>query len=116
MKTTQCGLPGLVTIAIAELMAASGFAAEAQDSLEEVIVTAQRRAENLQTVPISVSAIQGAELERLQISTTSELSEFTPSLHIYAETVGSEFYTIRGIGRTSEDLSADPGVAVFINE
>ena len=116
MKKIISGLPVLAVIVIAELIATSGFAAEAEDTLQEVIITAQRRAENLQTVPISVSAIQGSELERLQISTTSALSQFTPSLHIYAETIGSEFYTIRGIGRTSEDLSADPGVAVFLND
>jgi len=75
------------------------------------VVTAQRRQENLQTVPVSVTALSGSTLEQLQVSTTAELSQFTPSLHIYSEDIGSEFYTIRGIGRTSEDLSADPGVA-----
>jgi len=80
------------------------------------VVTAQRRQENLQTVPVSVTALSGSTLEQLQVSTTAELSQFTPSLHIYSEDIGSEFYTIRGIGRTSEDLSADPGVAVFLND
>jgi iron complex outermembrane receptor protein len=106
----------LAATAILVVACAGAQAAESADSLEEVIVTAQRRAENLQTVPISVSALQGGELARLQIATPSELSQFTPSLHIYAEDIGSEFYTIRGIGRTSEDLSADPGVAVFLND
>ncbi len=96
---------------------AGDHARAATDSggLEEIVVTAQRRAENLQTVPISVTAIAGTDLANLQINTPAELSQFTPSLHIYAEDIGSEFYTIRGIGRTSEDLSADPGVAVFLN-
>lgn len=91
-------------------------AAEGNEPLDEVVVTAQRRQENLQTVPVSVTALSGSTLEQLQVSTTAELSQFTPSLHIYSEDIGSEFYTIRGIGRTSEDLSADPGVAVFLND
>jgi iron complex outermembrane recepter protein len=106
----------LTSVALITLALTSVYAAETEDSLEEVVITAQRRAENLQTVPISVSAIQGAELERLQITNPSDLSQFTPSLHIYAENIGSEFFTVRGIGRTSDDLSADPGVAVFLND
>ncbi|MBL8630402.1 MAG: TonB-dependent receptor [Rhodospirillaceae bacterium] len=84
--------------------------------LEEIVVTAMRREENLNTVPVSITAIDGKTLETLNIGSTEGLSQFTPSLHIYAEAVGSEKYTIRGIGRTSEDLSADPGVAIFLNE
>src|SRR4030081_304234 len=106
----------LTAVAFTTLALTRVNAAETENSLEEVVVTAQRRAENLQTVPISVSAIQGTELERLQITNPSELSQFTPSLHIYAENIGSEFFTVRGIGRTSDDLSADPGVAVFLND
>lgn len=106
----------MLSMAVLGWVPAGALAAAPADSLAEVIVTAQRRAENLQTVPISVSAIVSAELKRLQVTTTAALSQFIPSLHIYAEDIGSEFYTIRGIGRTSEDLSADPGVAVFLNE
>lgn len=84
--------------------------------LDEIVVTAQRRAENLQTVPLSVTVLGGKLIQDLQISTTEGLAQFTPSLYIYAEAVGSERYTIRGLGRTTEDLSADPGVAVFLND
>lgn len=84
--------------------------------LEEVVVTSQRREENLQSVPLSITALSGDMVDKLQIATTEGLSQFTPSLYIYAEAVGSERYTIRGLGRTTEDLSADPGVAVFLND
>jgi iron complex outermembrane recepter protein len=107
-------LPAIAVLIVANDRLA--VAAEAAGGgLQEVVVTAQRRPEDLQTVPVSVTAISGEALEQLQISTTAQLSQFTPSLHIYSEDIGSEFYTIRGIGRTSEDLSADPGVAVFLN-
>lgn len=86
------------------------------DGFNEIVVTAMRREEKLSTVPASITALDGSTLETLNIGTTEALSQFTPSLHIYAEAVGSEKYTIRGIGRTSEDLSADPGVAIFLNE
>ncbi len=100
-------------------MAQERDAAQVDNSaLQEVVVTAQRRgrAENVQNVPISISAYSAETLERLQIKNVEELSQFTPSLHVYVESVGSAFYTIRGLGRTTEDLSADPGVAVFLND
>ena len=108
----------LRSAAIAALLAGSAeaIAVETTASLEEVVVTAQRRQENLEIVPVAVTAIGAAEIEQLQITTPEQLSQFTPSLHIYSEDIGSEFYTIRGIGRTSGDLSADPGVAVFLND
>jgi len=109
-----------ITGSLLALLAGAGstpvIAAESVAALEEIVVTAQRRKENLQTVPVSVTALAGTLLNELQVATTAELSQFTPSLHVYSEAVGSEFYTIRGIGRTSEDLSADPGVAVFLND
>ena len=96
--------------------AGAGNAAAANGDSADIVVTAMRREERLSTVPASITALDGASLEKLNIQTTEALSQFTPSLHIYAEAVGSEKYTIRGIGRTSEDLSADPGVAIFLNE
>jgi iron complex outermembrane receptor protein len=112
MTGTGAGLFGLA-IALGAGIAA---AADRSVTLDEIVVTAQRRQENVQTVPVSVTALSGDSIKDLQIATTAELSQFTPSLHIYAEDIGSEFYTIRGIGRTSEDLSSDPGVAVFLND
>lgn len=99
----------------------AGDAASASQSAQDegsgdIVVTAMRREEKLSTVPASITALDGAAIEKLNIETTEGLSQVTPSLHIYAEAVGSEKYTIRGIGRTSEDLSADPGVAIFLNE
>ncbi|HPE31865.1 MAG TPA: TonB-dependent receptor, partial [Parvularculaceae bacterium] len=90
--------------------------ADRGEALDTVVVTAMRREENLAKVPASITALNGITLEKLDIDTTEDLSQYTPSLHIYAEAVGSEKYTIRGIGRTSEDLSADPGVALFLND
>ncbi|MCB2107132.1 MAG: TonB-dependent receptor [Rhodobacteraceae bacterium] len=106
----------LLLSGVAMSLALPASAQQGGMALEEIVVTAQRREQNLSDVPISITAMEGRMLERLNIATTEGLSQFTPSLHIYAEAVGSEKYTIRGIGRTSEDLSADPGVAVFLND
>ncbi|MBL4589101.1 MAG: TonB-dependent receptor plug domain-containing protein, partial [Alphaproteobacteria bacterium] len=85
-------------------------------SIDEITVTAERRSSSIQKVPISITAMQGDTLSNLQIGSTEDLSQYTPGLHIFAESTGSEFYTIRGIGRTNEDLSSDSGVAVFLDD
>ncbi len=89
---------------------------EEGEVLEEIVVTAQRREAVLQQVPIAITALQGDFLRQEQVFTTEDLSLYTPSLHIFAEATNSEFYTIRGIGRTNEDIGSDSGVAVFIDD
>jgi iron complex outermembrane receptor protein len=65
--------------------------------LEEVIVTAQKRAENLQDVPISVSAIAGEKIQDATILNFAALADFVPSLHIAEASVNTNIY-MRGIG------------------
>jgi len=89
---------------------------EASLEIEEVVVTAQRREETLQDVPIAVTALSGDFLQQQQVFSVESLSLYTPSLHIFAEAVNSEFYTIRGVGRANEDIGSDSGVAVFIDD
>tara|TARA_R110002096_G_scaffold20690_5_gene67957 strand:- start:3066 stop:5315 length:2250 start_codon:yes stop_codon:yes gene_type:complete len=89
---------------------------DAANALEEIVVSAQRREQSLVDVPIAITALSGEFLEQQQVFTAEQLSSYTPSLHIFAEAVNTEFYTIRGIGRANEDLGSDSGVAMFIND
>lgn len=85
--------------------------------LEELVVTAQRRAEDVQDVPISLVAVSGASLERSGVRTTDDLQRMAPGLTI--ATVGSGFvsYTyIRGGGTNQVDTGSDPSVAYFVDE
>src|SRR5260370_30427345 len=54
--------------------------ATSEGSLEEIVVTAQRRSENLQNVPVAVTAISAAQLAATGISTSQDLSLVTPGL------------------------------------
>lgn len=69
----------------------------AQAMLEEVVVTARKRAESLHDVPISVSVTSGEKLERMGIGGLEELSAYTPNVHI-SENATQQSVTIRGIG------------------
>ena len=80
--------------AITAFVAATPVAAQ---QLEEVIVTAQKRAENLQDVPISVSTVSGEKIADNTIVNFAALADFVPSLHIADAPVNTNIY-MRGIG------------------
>ena len=77
MSVVQKRLP--LAAAVATLVFSGQVGAQA---LEEVIVTAQKRAENLQDVPISVTAMAGEKIQDNTIMNFSALADFVPSLHI----------------------------------
>ncbi len=81
--------------------------------LEEVVVTAQKRAENNQDVPISVTAFSEDTLDALGITDPQDLQRFTPGL-TYNTAVGFSIIYMRGIG-SDAFLMADPSVALYID-
>lgn len=101
-------------IAIAQDAAVAG---EADEGLETITVTAQRRAQDSQDVPISLIAVSGDQLLSSGVNTLDTLQRYAPGLTI--STVGSGFvsYTyVRGGGTNQIDAGSDPSVAYFIDE
>ncbi len=82
---------------------------KAQAPIETIVVTARKRSEELQTVPVAVSAFTGDTLKRANIENAADLQFSVPS----AILVGGDTFTIRGIGNGS--LGGDAGVGVFLN-
>lgn len=83
-----------VGIAGANSAAADGRSSMA---LEEVVVTAQKRAEGLQDVPISIAAVSGDKIRSAGMSKLQDLSASVPTLHV-GEATGTDQMYIRGIG------------------
>ena len=74
---------GISACAFAIIWPAASFAENqttSEGSLEEIVVTAQRRSENLQNVPVAVTAISAAQLAATGINTSQDLSLVTPGL------------------------------------
>jgi iron complex outermembrane receptor protein len=89
-------------------------------NLEEVVVTARKREENLQQTPISVAAFSAAALEARQITNIADLGKFTPNLSFEqgANVSGASFAVttfIRGVGQTDFNLTIDPGVGLYVD-
>jgi len=88
------------------------------DALAEVTVTAQRRAENLQNVPISVTNFTPAQLATQQIVTTQDLEREVPNMFA-ANNVGqasANVYYIRGLGQTQTFPTFEPQVGTYVDD
>jgi iron complex outermembrane receptor protein len=79
----------------------------------EIVVTAQRRSQRLQDVPVSVSVATGATLERANITNLEGVAIRTPNVRISSAPV-SDFINIRGIG-SSLNLGFEQSVATFVD-
>lgn len=84
------------------------------EALQEVIVTAQHRMENLQDVPISAQVIGGQVLSEQNLNSLTELSHTVPSVHVGAVGRSTELY-IRGIG-SGPNQFFDQSVGLFIDD
>jgi len=87
-----------------------------QYALEEVFVSAQRRTESLQVVPISVTAISGDRIREGGIMNIADVALETPNFTFTQFNVGEPQYYIRGIGNTNDSAGSDPAVATFIDD
>ncbi len=89
----------------------------ANDGVADIIVTAQKRSESVQKVPIAITAVSGATLLRAGVTSTDALQNLAPGLNIAAVGSGFVSYTyVRGGGTNQVDIGADPSVAYFIDE
>lgn len=82
--------------------------------LEDVVVTAQRRSERLQNVPIAISAATAEKLENAGITSTQALTLVTPGLTI-PQTSGYAQPRIRGVGSSVNGPGFEPPVATYID-
>lgn len=91
---------------------------EPSGALEEVTVTAQRRAESLQDVPIAVSAFTAAQLEERQVGSTIDLVKMVPNLfgHNNTGTSTANTYFVRGLGSTEQIALLDPAVSTYVDD
>ncbi|HVW71472.1 MAG TPA: TonB-dependent receptor [Steroidobacteraceae bacterium] len=93
----------------------SSPAAPAEDSgIHEIVVTAQRREERLQDVPISVTAVDSSMLERTGVESTQDLTNVVPGLTILS-TAGFAQPRLRGIGNNVFGAGYEGGVATYID-
>lgn len=93
-------------------------AAADESGIADIIVTAQRRAQSVQDVPIAISAFSGEQLASQGITNTLQLGQYVPNLVAQNNTgIGSaNAYYLRGLGNTESIATFDPPVGTYVDD
>jgi iron complex outermembrane recepter protein len=102
-------------------LAATPLPAQDAATLGEIVVTARRREENLQTVPVAISVVGSDLLESSNSVNTQQLTQLVPSLYYNSANPRNTAYTIRGLGSSTLSISAandgiEPGVGFYVDQ
>lgn len=108
---------GVLAMAAASTWAQSSPPADGSRQLEEVIVTARKYQENIQETPVSVSAFNAATLERLGMTSMTDIALRTPGL-AYGNFGDSKLSptSLRGVVSSAGSAGQDPAVGVYVDE
>jgi len=92
-------------------------AADEGNVIEDIVVTARRRAESAQTTPVAVTAISGEQLEKLAVVRLSDMASLAPSVKITSGSgsANSPVIFIRGIGTITTAMYAEPSVGLYVD-
>ncbi|HEX3888765.1 MAG TPA: TonB-dependent receptor [Phenylobacterium sp.] len=106
----------LAVLAVAPTARAADAATDNTPSVQEIVVTAEKREENVNKVPMSIVAATGAQLQALGIDQPRDLVKITPSFTYADSYVGSPIYTLRGVGFSDNSLGGRPTVSIYTDE
>ena len=116
IKASSCGASALTLAVLAILHASPTRAADAaaveDTALTEIVVTAEKRSENLERVPASITAFTAKTLDVQGIASVQDMTNYAPGL--YYTTYDNRPY-MRGIGRNTDNLAVESGVAVYVD-
>jgi iron complex outermembrane receptor protein len=118
-RILTCGVAAATLAGAGHAAAQSGQAGtSAPDvvSIDEVVVTAQRRTERLQDVPVTVTAFGAQEVQQARIREIGDVATRTPGLVFDAFPASQPRIAIRGIGSYDRGAAGDPSSAVFLDE
>ncbi|TXH64304.1 MAG: TonB-dependent receptor [Thermomonas sp.] len=104
--------------AMAQEAAATDAGGQKTTTLDSVKVTARKREETLQEVPVAVTAFTADALDKLNVEDLSDLDAQVPNLTIYAARGSSSTLTayIRGVGQSDPLWGVDPGVGIYMDD
>ena len=105
-----------LTLALATMAQAQETGAAESTGVDEIIVTAQKRAERLIDVPLSITAASGEQLSKLGVSNTEDLEKVAPGFTFQRSSFGTPVFQIRGIGFYDTSVGASPTVSLYVDQ
>ncbi|WP_237449800.1 TonB-dependent receptor [Novosphingobium silvae] len=88
----------------------------AETGFGDIVVTAQRRSESINKVPLSIQAFGGEALATAGITDTAGISQLVPAFNFSRSSANTPIYTVRGIGFNTPNLSSTSPVGIYIDE
>jgi iron complex outermembrane receptor protein len=121
MKPTTIAPVSAIALILGAALAAPALAQEApapEDAatLDDIIVTVQRREQSLQDVPVAVTAFNAETLERTAATGIQDIAAKAPGVTLTQFNIGEPQLYIRGVGTTSDSAASDPSIGVSIDE
>lgn len=121
MKTKSLSknpLAGVIAVAVALSGSSTVFAADQKIALEEVIVTAQKREQNMQDVPVAVTAFSAADLNNAGVQDVTEIQKTAPNVTMQVSRGTNTTLTayVRGIGQADPLWGFEPGVGLYVDD
>lgn len=105
-----------LTLVIALSLMPTGSAFAQASVLEEVVVTATKREESLQDVPITMQAFASEDIERFNIHNATDVSRLAPNLNVVVQNAMSHHIVIRGVGTNEFFGNAASSVGMYMDE
>ncbi len=108
-------------LAISMFLASTGAVAQEanpvdSDSSPEIVVTATKRAESVNTVPMSISAVSGDDLAAAGVRSADDLAKIVPGFTFTQSAYSTPVYSLRGVGFYNYDIASTPTVTVYQDE
>ncbi len=122
MKSTSTSLPNLgrvFAITLTGICLAGPVAAQEREgglTIEEIVVFAQKRAQDIMDVPVAVTAVTGQQLDDSGIKDVFDLQQNVPSLIVgQSQTATTSNFSIRSIGSTSNNFGVESSVGLYVD-
>lgn len=103
-------------LALACATPARAQSVETPRTLEEIVVTAQKRADNINDVPLSIATASGDELLKRGIDNPTQLESLVPGFSYQKSSYGVPVFSLRGVGFYDTTQGVTPAVAVYVDE
>ena len=114
-RTEKNALAQAVSLALVAGLAPAPLLAQNNNAIEEVIVTATKRAESVMDVPIAITAMSGAFIREVNLNDIKDLIQFTPGISGNSKDSFLDFVSVRGIRTIDFGNGGDPSVSLYKN-
>lgn len=115
----DCLLLGVAVAVLAQaqtVQAQESQATSGADEVNAIIVTANKREENLNDVGLTITAVSGDDLARRKITSLEDIASVVPGLAFASSTNNTPIFTLRGVGFNESSLGVYPAVSVYADQ